>query len=278
VGAGEMAESVARLLQGAGGRLIVVGRTFERAAELAERVEAEPRAWSELQATLVQADVVITSTSAPNHVIGYEQVAALRRSRRGRSLFFIDLAVPRDVDPRVEQLGATFLYNIDDFSRLVAESLSSRQKEAEQAEDLVRREVEAYERWAESEHATPTIVALRRRLRGILQAELERSFKGKLKHLGPAEHEALGKMLDAGLNKMLHLPTMRLRALATSAGQGYSDEVLSLALCELFALDDPEALSTSDADAAGEPAGPEPFPDAEPLHYPREPSCPGEQR
>ena len=90
-------------------------------------------------------------------------------------MFFIDLAVPRDVSPRIEELDGTFLYNIDDFSRLVAESMSSRQKEAESAEQLVLREVETFERWAESEQATPTIVALRRRMRGVLEAELERT-------------------------------------------------------------------------------------------------------
>jgi glutamyl-tRNA reductase len=250
VGSGEMAESVARLLRGDGARLIVVGRTFERARELAERVAAEARAWSELAATLVEADIVVTSTSAPTHVVSYEQVAKLRRSRRGRSLFFIDLAVPRDVDPRIGELDETFLYNIDDFSRLVAESLSSRQKEAEYAEELVLREVASYERWAESEQATPTIVALRRRLRSILQAELERSLRGKLKHLGPPEREALIKMLDAALNKMLHVPTIRLRELATTAGEAYADELLATALSELFGLDDPDGDARSESDAA----------------------------
>jgi glutamyl-tRNA reductase len=186
--------------------------------------------------------------------VTYEQIAGLRRSRRGRSLFFIDLAVPRDVDPKVEQLDGTFLYNIDDFSRLVAESLSTRQKEAELAEELVLHEVSAYERWIESEQATPTIVALRRRLGGILQAELERSTRGKLKHLDAADREALAKMTDAALNKMLHIPTMRLRALASDTGEAYRDEFLTTALVELFGLDQSEPVLTSEPETAPPPA------------------------
>jgi glutamyl-tRNA reductase len=278
VGAGEMAENVARLLRGAGAALFVVGRTFERARELAERVDAEPRAWSELAATLVKADVVITSTSAPTHVISYEDVAKLRRSRRGRSLFFIDLAVPRDVEPRVDSLDGTFLYNIDDFSRIVAESLSSRQKEAARAEELVLHEVEGYGRWAESELATPTIVALRRRFGGTLQAELDRSLKGKLKHLGEDDRAALNKMMEAALNKMLHLPTVRLRELATNLGEGYANEELLTALRELFALDSVELGSQSESDVPSDASAAEPF--AAPAHYPSEPSEPsrtGEQ-
>lgn len=278
VGSGEMAENVARLLRGAGASLLVVGRTFERARELAERVEAEPRAWSDLAATLVKADVVITSTSAPTHVINYEQVAGLRRSRRGRSLFFIDLAVPRDVDPKVESLDGTFLYNIDDFSRLVAESLSSRQKEAARAEELVLREVEGYGRWAESELATPTIVALRKRLGGTLRAELDRSLKGKLKHLGEEERAALNKMVEAALNKMLHLPTVRLRELASNLGESYANEEALTALRELFALESVEHGSQPpEADVQSDATATEPFPAVEPKRYPREPSRTGEQ-
>ena len=270
VGAGEMAESVARLLQGAGARLIVIGRTFERAAELAERVQAEPRPWTELAATLVEADVVITSTSAPGHVIEYEHVAKLRRSRRGRSLFFIDLAVPRDVSPRIGELDGAFLYNIDDFSRLVAESLSSRKKEADSAEQLVLREVEAFERWAESEQATPTIVALRKGMRAVLQAELERSLRGKLKHLGPDEREALNKMLDAAVNKLLHQPTMRLRASASGGGAGYADEDLASALRELFGLDEQSAATNAEVEA--ELNEEDSFDELERGRYPSEPS------
>jgi glutamyl-tRNA reductase len=186
-------------------------------------------------------------------------------------LFFIDLAVPRDVSPRIEELDGTFLYNIDDFSRLVAESMSSRQKEAESAEQLVLREVETFERWAESEQATPTIVALRRRMRGVLEAELERSLRGRLKHLGGEEREALNKMLDAAVNKLLHVPTMRLRALATSTGASYADEDLTSALRELFALDEASGTSTN-PEADPELAEDEEFAELDRERYPSESS------
>ncbi len=125
VGSGEMAEAVARLLKVGGTSMVVVGRTLSRAEELAAAVGGSARPWEALQQSLVEADVVVTSTSAPHHVIDFDMVSAARKSRRGRSQFFIDLAVPRDVDPRIESLDGEFLYNIDDLSKVVSETLST---------------------------------------------------------------------------------------------------------------------------------------------------------
>jgi glutamyl-tRNA reductase len=249
VGSGEMAETVARLLATAGARLTVVGRNELRVAELVRSVGGEGRGWNELAASLVEADVVITSTSAPGTVIDLEHVKRVRRRRRGRSLFFIDLAVPRDVDPRVEGMDGVFLYNIDDLSRVVAESLSSRRREAERAEQIILLETRGYERWRDAEQVTPTILALRTRFASVLQHELERSLHGKLKHLGAEERAALDKMCEAALNKMLHAPTAHLRHVAAERGlDGASAEQLVAALSELFGLED--AVASSSAGAA----------------------------
>lgn len=237
VGSGEMAETVARLLAAAGAKVLVVGRNASRVAELATSVGGEPRSMAELGASLRDADVVITSTSAPGFIIDYEAVKELRRKRRGRSSFFVDLAVPRDVDPRVEELDGIFLYNIDDLSKVVAETLTARKQEAERAEAIVAEEVAGFDRWAEANQVTPTIVALRARFREILVGELERSLHGKLKHLGDGERGALEKMCEASLNKLLHEPAMRLKRAATeSALEEVPLELMVRMVEDLFAL------------------------------------------
>jgi glutamyl-tRNA reductase len=239
VGSGDMAETVARLLQTSGARLLVIGRTPEKVNALCAAVGGEARLWSELAATLPEVDVVVTSTSAQNFVIDREVVSRARRTRRGQSQFYIDLAVPRDVDPSVETLDGIFLYNIDDFSRIVAETLASRARESERAQAIIDDAARSYDRWADAEQATPTIVALRTRIRGALRLELERSLSGRLRHLGSAERAALDTMLEASVNRVLHQPTTRLRQAAsveTLDGPGFPE--LNSALERLFALNE----------------------------------------
>ena len=254
VGSGEMAEAVARLLRGAGTSLLVLGRNLERVTELAAAVDGEPRLWHELKASLVDADVVITSTSAPSAVIDYELAASARKARRGRDQTYIDLAVPRDVDPRVNSVNGVFVYNIDDFSQVVAQTLSNRAQEAESAERIVEEETRGYERWADAEQATPTIVRLRASLRQSLRTELDRSFRGKLKHLGREEREALEKMCEAVENRLLHVPTMKLRQAAMERDAAtFALDDLTSALEELFDLSgnaEPESPSGPQASPA----------------------------
>jgi glutamyl-tRNA reductase len=252
VGSGDMAESVAKLLRGAGTRLLVLGRSRERVEELARSVDGEPRLWPDLRASLVEADVVITSTSAPGFVIDYELVAAVRKQRRGRAQSFIDLAVPRDVDPRSNELDGVFVYNVDDFSQQVQSTLSQRSREAELAGRIVEEETRGYERWADAEQATPTVVKLRALFRDTLALELSRSFRGRLKHLGPEDREALERMLEAAENRLLHGPTMRLRQAAlTREDGGLSLDDLAQALNEVFDLDAAEdSASGSDPSAS----------------------------
>jgi len=256
VGSGEMAETAAKLLRGAGARLVVVGRNLARAEEVARAVDGEGRPWTELGATLSEADVVITSTSAKGYVIDYETVAAARKKRRGQSQFLIDLAVPRDIDPRVEKLDGVYLYNVDDLTAQVKESLSARSREAERAEAIVVSEALGYDRWADAEQATPTIVALRGRIRAALDVELSRSLKGRLKHLGQEDRGALLKMVEASVNRVLHGPTLRLRqAASVRAAEALSLEQLAAALGELFELSLGEAM----ADDADMPVDDEPL-------------------
>jgi glutamyl-tRNA reductase len=230
----------------------VVGRNLERANEVARAVDGEGRAWTALGATLAEADVVITSTSAKGYVIDYDTVNTARKKRRGQSQFLIDLAVPRDIDPRVEKLDGVYLYNVDDLTAQVKESLTARSREAERAEAIVVSEALGYERWADAEQATPTIVALRARVRAALELELSRSVKGRLKHLGEEDRVALAKMVEASVNRVLHGPTLRLRqATAVRAAEALSLEQLAAALGELFDLSSNAPLA-DDAEMSAE--------------------------
>lgn len=254
VGAGEMAEAASRLLARAGARLIIVNRSAERAAALSRELgTGEPRGFGELERSLVEADIVVSSTSSPGYVITRDLVKSASRSRRGRSLFFIDIAVPRDVDPAVNKLDNVFLYDVDDLSQIVSESLQGRASEATRAEVIVDEEASGFEAWTRERELTPTIVGLRARTRALLASELERSLSGKLKHLTTADREALGVMLDAATNKLLHTPVTRLRALANDPRSGDYVE----AVRELFDLPElrTDAPEEPDADAPGENGG-----------------------
>ncbi|UQA63475.1 glutamyl-tRNA reductase [Polyangium aurulentum] len=232
IGAGEMAEAAARLLAKAGAQIVVLNRSPARAEALAAEVGGEPRGMTEIERTLVEVDIAIASTSSPTHVITHDLVRRVRKARRGRSLFLIDIAVPRDVDPEVNDLDGVYLYDVDDLSRIVAESLEGRATEAERAEEIVEEETIAFEHWTLERALTPTIVGLFARTRATLMAELDRSLAGRLKHLGAAEREALGVMVDAATNKLLHGPVTRLKALAGDArAESYVE-----AMHELFDL------------------------------------------
>jgi glutamyl-tRNA reductase len=251
IGSGEMAETVARLLAASGARLAVTGRSLDKVQALAEKVGGLARPFYELGLALRDADVVISSTSAPGFVIERGKVAEARRSRRGKSQFYIDLAVPRDVDPAIEELDGTFLYNIDDFSRIVSESLASRTREADRAQANIDAEAKGFDRWADGEQATPTIVALRARIRGALRTELDRSLGGRLRHLGSADRAALETMLEASVNRLLHLPTTRLRqaaSLESLEAPGFSE--LATVLTTLFALAEGD-IEGADLDESG---------------------------
>lgn len=215
VGAGEMAETAAKLLVKEGARLIVVNRSRERAEKLAAEVGGEPREWGELNWCLIDADIVIASTASPTFVVTEDAIKTARKARRGRSLFLIDIAVPRNIDPAIGKLDGVYLYGIDDLEQVVADSLADRATEAEKAEAIVDSEVRAFEVKTTELSMNPVIVGLRARVRASLNTELERSLGGKLKHLPPADREALSSMVDAATNKLCHRPTARLRSLAS---------------------------------------------------------------
>jgi glutamyl-tRNA reductase len=251
LGAGEMAEGAAKLLVKSGAKLVVVNRSPERGVELAREFGGTARPWGELPAALVQADVVVASTSAKDFIITRPLAALAIKARKGRSLFFIDIAVPRDVDPAVNELNNAYVYDIDNLSNIVAQSMAGRQKEAEKAEALVGHEAEVFESWAVAQSLNATIVALRDKVRALLAAELDKTLSSRLRHLGDADRKALDRMVDAAINKLLHTPVSRMKAMA---GDPRGDDLVQAVhhLFDLAAAPPATAKSTSPETGAGE--------------------------
>jgi glutamyl-tRNA reductase len=211
VGSGEMGEAIARVLQQAGSRLVIVGRSEQRVSHLAQQVGAEWRLMGDLERTLVEADVVVTSTSATVPIIGYEMVRAVMRRRRGRDLFFVDVAVPRDVEARAGNIDGVYLYNVDDLSGVVSNTQASRREGAAVAERVINDELRKLEQREEVEQVTPTIRSLYDWVGGVLHGEVERSLQGKLRDLTLEEREGLEKLVQAATKRLLHRPASMLR-------------------------------------------------------------------
>lgn len=211
VGAGEMAElAVDHLVKHRAGQVVVANRTFERGVALASRFKATPIRFDELPDYLRQADIIITSTGSPGYVIRQVDVKSAMRHRRNRPLFFIDIAVPRDVDPLVNQISNAYVYDIDDLKEVVDENIEDRRCEAVKAERLVDEAVIQFHRWFDSQGMVPTIKALHAKVRAVAEAEVQKTL-GQLGHLAPEDHRAIERMSDAIVKKILHDPTQFLK-------------------------------------------------------------------
>ncbi|MBW2461323.1 MAG: glutamyl-tRNA reductase [Deltaproteobacteria bacterium] len=209
LGAGEMGEAAAKSLVGRGVRLVVVNRSPERAERLAKSLGAEAAPYEQLTTELTKADVVITSTASARFVITKGLMKDVMKARKRRPLFLIDIAVPRDIDPRAGDLGNVFLYDVDDLSEVAGVNLAARKRAADQAEGIVRAETDNFEQWRRSLALSPTIKGLRERFLSIARAELERT----LPRLDVSEHdqEILDAMVNAIVNKLLHRPMTELK-------------------------------------------------------------------
>jgi len=229
VGAGKISEQAARNLLTRRARIaFVANRTLDRAEELARRFGAEPLPLDRIEDELVTADVVVASTSAPGYVLDAETVARAVRQRRGRQLLLIDLAVPRDLDPAIHELTGCYLFDIDDLEAIVAETLSGRRGEAERAESIVNVEAEKFHEWQASLEVVPAIASLRARAEEIRAAEL-RKAEGLLGRLDEGQRKAVESITAQIVNKLLHLPTVRLKQAAAAAdGVVYAEAVRHL--------------------------------------------------
>jgi glutamyl-tRNA reductase len=232
VGAGEMAEAAAKSL-GKGARSIrVCNRSFDRAAALAGQFGGSAAPLDALGEELGIADVVVTSTASPSFVVTRDMVKRAMKARKGRTLFFIDIAVPRNVEPTVHGIDNVYVYNVDDLEHQVAEGMKARTAEVAAAEKIVEAELAEFEAWTRGLDVQPAVVALRAKTRAVLFAEMERTVASRLKHLGEADRAAITQMMESAVNKLLHAPTTRLKA---SAADGGAAEYVG-ALAHLFDL------------------------------------------
>jgi glutamyl-tRNA reductase len=217
VGAGEVSELAARALAARGATIAAVtSRTQANAEKLADAFDARAVPFAALGSELEHADVVVSSTSSAEPVLSREQVP----DRKGRPLFVIDLAVPRDVDPAVAQLEDCYLYDIDDLQAVVRESLSGRRREAERAEAIVEHEAERFRDWQASLRVVPAIASLRERAESIRSRELAKA-ESRLEGLSESERRTVESITTQIVNKLLHVPIVRLKQAAAAEGSGY---------------------------------------------------------
>jgi glutamyl-tRNA reductase len=216
VGAGKMSELAARhLIQQGAASILVTNRTLARAEKLAAEflhssVTTAVIPFDDLYDQAARADIVITSTGAPQKIFGRSHGQHFLHARRNRPMFFIDIAVPRDVDPRMNEVEGCFVYDIDDLQQVAAANLADRSREAAAAETIVSREVDKYHERLQSRDAVPAIKALQQQAEELRQAELARS-QSKLADLTPQQREAVEALTRSLTAKLLHPQLTALR-------------------------------------------------------------------
>jgi glutamyl-tRNA reductase len=237
LGAGKMSELTAKHLVSQGiAKVLVVNRTFERAQEMAEKFTGVAVPYEQLYTGMREADIVISSTAATEYVITKGDLAPAAKGRT-RPLFLIDIAVPRDIDPSVNDLAGVYLYDIDDLSGVVESNLEERMAEARRAEGIIEEEMAAFFAWVESMEVVPTVAAIRAKAEIIRRMELDKALK-KL-DLSERDRQTVDALTCAIVNKMLHGPTARLKK-AAGGKDGY--EYMEVARA-LYGLEDTEEKS-----------------------------------
>jgi glutamyl-tRNA reductase len=214
VGAGKMSEATARHLKGAGAaKTYVTNRTFEKAQELARQFDGEAVPYDRLLELLTKVDIVISSTGSREFILTKETAKGVGAARRGRPLFLVDIAVPRDIDPEINSLDEMFVYDIDDLQQVAEANLKQRRREAEQAEQIVEEEVEKMLRRLRGAQLGPTIASLQKQLEDLRLAEIER-FRAKLGPLTPEQEKAVEALTRGLMNKVAHHPITEMKKMA----------------------------------------------------------------
>ena len=216
IGAGKMSELSARHLRRSGvGEILVTNRTRSRAEEMAEVFGGRIIDYDKFLTALPEVDIVIASSGAPHYILVKDQMKRVIGSRRNRPMFLIDIAVPRNIDPAINELDNVFLYDIDDMQKVVERNLEGRRKVAEQAEEIIAEEVERMMSRLKAREIAPTIVSLQEHLETLRKSELER-VHGKLGALTPQQEEAVEALTRGIINKIAHGPIAELRRHAAS--------------------------------------------------------------
>jgi glutamyl-tRNA reductase len=240
LGAGEMSRQAALHLRAAGAaRVMVVNRSRERGEALASAVEGQYFDWDRLDEALISADVVVTGTGATEPIVNVRTMRKIMRKRRGKPIFFVDIAVPRDVEPQVGRLDSVYVYDVDDLQKILSQNLAARGQEAEAANAVLEQEIAAFLHWQRARSLNPVIRELRSHARAIVQREVDKAIK-RLGQLDEDQREVIATLGHAITQKILHRP---LKALRESAIRAEGDE-LAGALRTLFALE--QALDDED--------------------------------
>ena len=237
LGAGKMSDLAAvNLISRGVDSVFVANRSVERAERLARRFGGRAAGLDAVEAELEDVDIVVASTGARGYVLSVEQVERAMQKRRGRPIFFVDIAVPRDIDPAVNEIEGCYLYDVDDLERVVEESVAGRREEAVRAEAIVSEEAQRFRDWQLSLDVVPAIASLRALAESIREDELARA-EGRLGSLSPSQRRAVESLTAQIVNKLLHPPTVRMKEAAAAAdGVLYAD-----AIRHLFALEDADS-------------------------------------
>jgi glutamyl-tRNA reductase len=255
IGAGETAELVARALVARGvATVFVANRHYARAIGLAERFEGSAVRFEELPEQLAAADIVVSATNSPHHIVERDDLVQVMAGREGRPLLLVDIAVPRDIEPECRDVAGVSLHDIDDVQQIVERNASGREAEARRAEKVIDAELDRFERWLASLEVVPTVAALRERADEVVRRVLAEN-DGRWESLGEADRERLAAMAKAIAARLLHEPTLRMKRAA-----GSDDAYLYVsALRELFGLDvetEPEEADADVTDISERRAGP----------------------
>lgn len=237
IGAGKMSELAARHLHRSGADILVTNRTAARASELAAVVEGTIVPYENYRPSLKDVDIVIASSGAPDYLLRKDDVKRILDARRNRPMFLIDIAVPRNIEPAVNELDNVFLYDIDDLQRVVVENLKGRLSEAEEASQIVAEEVARLESWMRTRSVGPVIADLQEALERVRASEVER-MRGKLGPLTPQQEQALEQLTRGIINKIAHGPIAALRRNA-------DDSTIIERIRNIFRLDEEGEPATS---------------------------------
>lgn len=216
LGAGKMGELAMENLYGSGvGKVTVVNRTMEKAETLADKFQGTAKSMQELQCTLLEADILITSTGATDYVIDYELMQYVEKMRKGKPLFMVDIAVPRDIDPKINELQSVFLYDIDDLQGIVEANLAERERAANEITQMIDTEIHDFKDWMGTLGVVPVISALRQKA-ATIQAETMQSIENKMPNLTDRERKILSKHTKSIVNQLLKEPILQAKELAGS--------------------------------------------------------------
>ncbi len=211
LGAGEMAELAAKhIINNGVTDILIANRTYQTGCDLAKEFSGRAVHFEHFLSELKNTDIIICSTGASDYVLTKSQMHKVMKERKNKSVFIIDISVPRNIDPEINHLDNVYLYSIDDLQGVVDTNVLERQKEAEKAEKIVEEEIETFSRWLSSLDSVPTVVALRKKADDIKAEEIEK-LTNRLPHMGEKEKEAVEQTINSVINKLIHAPTIALK-------------------------------------------------------------------